>query len=127
MRSSTVGSCARAGRYSLCTIVGGIRDAAEDVRRLGQRLRQLDVAAHAGVRKAPGLQVPRIGENRAGELELGLGQRIGSETGKIRRLVIAGLEAVGVGALQAGDDRSGARILDAFVEPERREIAVLVE
>jgi hypothetical protein len=68
-----------------------------------------------------------IGEHGARELELGLGQCIGPQAGKIRRLVFAGVEAVGIGVLQAGDDQSGACILDALLEPERREIAVLVE
>src|SRR5262249_59859211 len=36
-------------------------------------------------------------------------------------------EAVGVGRLETFDDSPGTRIHDALVEPERREIAVLVE
>ena len=68
-----------------------------------------------------------IGEHRAGEPELGLGQCVGSEAGEARRLVVAGLEAVGIGVLHARDHGFGAGILDALVEPERREVAVLVE
>ena len=122
-----IGLVLRAEQVECLARIRGIRDAAQDVRGLGRRLRQLDVVAHAGIGEAPGLHVPRIGEHRAGELELGLGQRDAFEAGEIRRLVLAGLEAVGIGVLQASDDRSGTRILDALVEPERREIAVLVE
>src|SRR5262249_6478880 len=61
------------------------------------------------------------------ELEVGFGRRIGSEGGKRRRLIIADLEPIGIGVLQASDRGGGARVLDAFVEPQRQEVAVLVE
>src|SRR5258707_12814459 len=98
--------------------IGRMRDAAEDNRRLGERLRQLNVVAYAGVRKAPGLQVSCINKNRLGEFELGLGQSIRPKAGKFWRLLIAGLEAVGIRTLHAGDGRRGARILDTIVEPK---------
>ena len=51
----------------------------------------------------------------------------GPRPAKFGGLYSLGLEAVGIGVLHAGDDRSGTRILDPLVEPKRREIAVLVE
>ncbi len=67
------------------------------------------------------------GENDVGELEVGLGERLGRRVGEGRRLVVGRLETVGVGGLHAGDNRGGARIHDALVEPDRREIAALIE
>ena len=90
-------------------------------------MRKLDVAADAGVGEPSGLHVPGIGEHALRELELGFGQRIGSEAGEIRRLIIADLEPVGIRVLQASDGGPGARVLDALVEPQRQEVAVLVE
>ncbi len=107
--------------------IRGIGDAAEDVRGFRRRLRQLDVAAHAGIRKTPGLHVSCIGEHRVSEFELGFGQCVGPKAGKIRWLVLTRVEAIGIGVLHAGDDRSGTRMLDTLVEPKRREIAVLIE
>ena len=70
----------------------------------------------------------RVGQHHLGQLQFGLGLRVGAgEIGKIRDLVVAGIEAVGVGGLQARDDRPGARRLDALVEPQRRQIAALIE
>jgi len=71
--------------------------------------------------------VPGIGEDGLRELELRLGRRVGSETGEIRRLIVADLEPVGIGVLQAGDGGGGARVLGALVQPQRQEVAVLVE
>ena len=92
-------------------------------------MRQLDVAADPGIGETPGLHMAGIGEHGLGELELGLGQRLGPRAccGKIRRLVVAEIEAVRLGVLEARNGRFRARILDAPVEPKRREIAVLIE
>ena len=107
--------------------VGAIGDFAENLGGVRRRLRQFDIVAHARVRKTPGLQVPREGEHGLGKLELGFRQRIRAQPGKVRDLVVRGLEAVSIGALEPCDDGLGARILDALVEPQRKEIAVLVE
>ena len=43
----------RAEEVECLARIRGIRDAAEDVRGFRRRLRQLNVAAHAGIRKRP--------------------------------------------------------------------------
>src|ERR671935_53714 len=98
MRESTVGSCASAGRYSLCTIDGGTCQVGLMVMNfivsLRRGLRQLDIAADAGIRETAGLHVTGIGEHGLCELEIGFRQRLGREAGKSRDLVVAHLEAL---------------------------------
>ena len=77
--------CTCGGLNSSSTLrgVGGAGDLVEDIRRIGRCLRKLHVAADAAIGETAGLHVAGIGEHRFGELELGLGQRIGgSETGQ---------------------------------------------
>src|SRR5262249_61523224 len=61
------------------------------------------------------------------ELESGLRPRGRGRGIEVGDFAIPGVEAVGVGRLETFDDSPGTRIHDALVEPERREIAVLVE
>ena len=102
-------------------------DGVEDVRRLGRGLRQLDVAADAGVGETAGLHVAGVGEHRLRELEIGFRQCLGREAGKSRDLVVAELEPIGIGVLQPSDGGAGARILDAVIEPKRSVVAALIE
>ena len=102
-------------------------DGVEDVCRLGRGLRQLDIAADAGIGETAGLHMTGIGEHGLRELEIGFRQRLGREAGKSRDLVVAHLEPVGIGVLQPSDGGDGARILDSFIEPNRRVVAALVE
>ena len=102
-------------------------DCVEDVRGFGRNLRQLDVAAHAGIWKAPCLQMSCIGEHDLRELELRLGQCLGRETSKTRRYVLTGVEAIGIGVLQSGDDCFGTGILNSIFHPERGEIATFIK
>ena len=106
--------------------VGDLGQHVGGVRRL---LRQLDVVqADALIREAAGLRVARVSEDDLRELEFGFRLRVGTgEAGEIRCLVVARVEAVSVGGLQVSDDRPGARGFDALVEPDRREIAILIE
>ena len=71
--------------------------------------------------------MPRIGEHDLRELELCLGQCLGRETSEIRGYVFAGVEAIGIGVLQSGDDCFGTRILNSVFEPKRGEIATFIE
>ena len=64
------------------------------------------------VGETPGLQMPGEGQHRLRELEVGLRERVRTKPGEIRRAIIAEVEAIGIGALQAGDHGLRARILD---------------
>jgi hypothetical protein len=71
--------------------------------------------------------VPGIGEHRLRELEIGFRQCIASEAGKVRCLIVADLEPIGIRVLQASNGRGSPRVLDTFVEPKRDVVAALVE
>ena len=74
-----------------------------------------------------GLQVPRIGKHSLREAQFGLRQRIRRKPTKGRCLVVGMVETVGVGILEAGNHRLAPRILQALVEPKRRQISLLIE
>ena len=68
----------------------------------------------------------RIGENSRGQFQLGLGQGVGAGL-ETRNPVVAGVEPVRIGCLQALDHGLGAGGHDAFVEPNKQMLAVLVK
>src|SRR5215204_7615699 len=102
-------------------------DGVEDVRGFRRDLRKRDVPAHAGIWKAPCLQMSCIGEHDLRELELRLGQRLGRETNETRSYVLAGIKTIGIGVLQPGDHCFGTGILNSVFHPERGEIATYIE
>jgi len=67
------------------------------------------------------------GEYGLGELYIGFSQCIWAETGEVGQVVIPELEAVGIGSLYTLDDRFGARILHALIQPKSCQIALLIE
>ena len=54
-------------------------------------------------------------------------QRIRRKPPKDGSLVIVRIEAVGTGVLQARNDGLAARIFHALLEPQRRQVALLIE
>ena len=108
--------------------VGRLGDGRQHHGRIGRALRQPDIVlSDQAMGNTSGLHMPRIGEHGLRERQLGLRQRIRRKPGKGRRLVVGGVETVGVGILEAGNHRLAARILHALVEPKRRQIALLIE
>ena len=106
----------------------GIGELAQHRRRVGRRLRQLDVVlADAGVGEAAGLQVAGKGEHGLGELELGFGLRVGAARRQIGQLVVLEIEPVGVGLLEAGDRPPWRARSRCPCRTRADEIAVLVE
>src|ERR1700730_8157820 len=108
--------------------VAGGGELRQNVGRLGKREIIIDVVADAREGYAPRGGVTGIGEGRDGELEIGVGERIGV----LPRLqfgcgVFGGLQAIGVDALEISDRRSGARVAGAAVDPQRREAAIAIE
>ena len=64
----------------------------------------------------------------SGELELGLGQRVGGDCRlEIRRRIVVRIEADAVDLREIGDRRLGARVGGAIGDPQRRVVARLVE
>ena len=70
----------------------------------------------------------RIGEDRHGELDLGIGKSGGiARRVEIRHRIVGGIETVGVDMAEIGDRGFGARIGLAVGDPDRRVIAAGIE
>ena len=108
--------------------VRGIDDLGKDCSRLGRCLRQLDIVlAHTFIGETPGLQMPGEGQHRLRELEIGPRECVRAKPGKIGRAIIAYVEAICIGILEAGNHRRRARIRDTPVEPKGSEGSTQIE
>jgi hypothetical protein len=87
-----------------------------------------DVVTDAGEGDAAGLRLAREGQRRVGELELGLGERVGAHVAlERRRRIIGRIEAGLIGMGEIVDRRFGTRGGRAVMRPDRCEVMRLVE
>ncbi len=70
----------------------------------------------------------RVGDDRHGQLDFGVGERgrVGQRR-EIRHRIVGGIEAVGIDMAEIGDRGVGARIGLAVGDPERRVVAAGIE
>ncbi len=104
--------------------VGRGRDLGEHLVGVDRMFGIENVAADLRPVHAAALGMACIVEHAGGELQLGIGQRIGrGGAGEIWHRIVGGVEAVGGRVLQPCDDALGRRGQVAGLGPDRREIA----
>ena len=104
--------------------VAGLRDAFENVGRLGGMRAVIDFHHDAVRRDAAGREMTGEGHDRLRQPDIGNGERVGAgRAGEVRRRIIRRIERVGAGIFQPGDRRCGVAGEAAVANPDRRELA----
>ena len=104
------------------------RDLVENLRRIGGMVRIKDRGAHARVADAPGAGVPRIAQDRAGELQLCFrGLLLAQISGKVGRRIIARLESLAPNVAKKRDRAFGALHRLGAAGPDRLIIPALIK
>src|SRR6476659_65510 len=71
--------------------------------------------------------MPGEGQHRLRELEISLRECVRAKPGKIGCAIIAYVETICIGVLEAGNHRRRARIRDTSLEPKGSESSILIE
>ena len=111
-------------RQRLAEVVGG-RDLLQHIVGVEREL-VVDVRADAAEVHAPGHGMARIGQQRLGELQLGLCLLLGAADVELRHPVVFRIEPVGVDGAEIFDRVLGALARRALGDPERLEVAGLL-
>jgi len=100
--------------------IDGLGDFAQDIGGRRRVIAVIDFRQHAARRDAAGREMSGKSERRIAERDVGVGQRLGAGGGaEGGDLIIGRVEPVGGGVFQLRDDRFGARVKLAVLNPQR--------